>query len=307
MSDEKDNGRPTAPGGRQPLTLKPRLGAGSVSAGTVKQSFSHGRSKTVVVETKRARTLGSAPGNLAGPSPAERRTAPPAAPVPRPAASSAPVDGNLSADELKARQRAIELAREHQARQAVEAQAQAERAARAEAASRAAEAVTPPSATPEASPTSAPVAPEPSVQISAPQAPAPQAPAPQAPAAAPPRPSAEAARAGPDTDLRALPGTPGRSSDDDHLPSRASGRPVREYQFRPARPANGRSAPGSSGPGPSPRRRPRRPNRARLRPRRRTRPLLRPGPAPSTWRPRRLPSGRAPDPEDCACRRPGRA
>ncbi|MCA6295166.1 MAG: IF-2-associated domain-containing protein, partial [Phenylobacterium sp.] len=49
MSDEKDNGRPSAPGGRQPLTLKPRLGAGSVSAGTVKQSFSHGRSKTVVV------------------------------------------------------------------------------------------------------------------------------------------------------------------------------------------------------------------------------------------------------------------
>jgi translation initiation factor IF-2 len=185
MSDEKDNGRPTAPGGRQPLTLKPRLGAGSVSAGTVKQSFSHGRSKTVVVETKRARPLGSAPGNLAGPSPAERRTTPPAAPVPRPAASSAPVDGNLSADELKARQRAIELAREHQARQAVEAQAQAERAARAEAASKAAEAVTPPSATPEASPTSAPAAQEPSAQISAPQAPAPQAPAPQAPAAPP--------------------------------------------------------------------------------------------------------------------------
>ncbi|MDP3750214.1 MAG: translation initiation factor IF-2 associated domain-containing protein, partial [Phenylobacterium sp.] len=43
MSDENDNGR--APGGRAPLTLKPR-GAGSVSAGTVKQSFSHGRSKT---------------------------------------------------------------------------------------------------------------------------------------------------------------------------------------------------------------------------------------------------------------------
>ena len=55
MSDENNNGRNSAPGGRQPLTLKPR-GAGSVSAGTVKQSFSHGRSKTVVVETKRPRT-----------------------------------------------------------------------------------------------------------------------------------------------------------------------------------------------------------------------------------------------------------
>ena len=41
---------PAEPG--PPLTLKPRPG-GSVSTGTVKQSFSHGRSKTVVVETKR--------------------------------------------------------------------------------------------------------------------------------------------------------------------------------------------------------------------------------------------------------------
>ena len=64
MSDENNNGRNPPPGGRQPLTLKPR-GAGSVSAGTVKQSFSHGRSKTVVVETKRARTHLAGGGNLA--------------------------------------------------------------------------------------------------------------------------------------------------------------------------------------------------------------------------------------------------
>ena len=70
MSDENNNGRNPAPGGRQPLTLKPR-GAGSVSAGTVKQSFSHGRTKTVVVETKRARTHGGTGGNLAAPSAAE--------------------------------------------------------------------------------------------------------------------------------------------------------------------------------------------------------------------------------------------
>src|SRR3954468_12346849 len=81
MSDENNNGRSSAPGGRQPLTLRPR-GAGSVSAGTVKQSFSHGRSKTVVVETKRPRTHTAPAGNLAAPSAAERqRTAPaPAAP-----------------------------------------------------------------------------------------------------------------------------------------------------------------------------------------------------------------------------------
>ncbi|MDB5419682.1 MAG: infB, partial [Phenylobacterium sp.] len=55
MSDDNNSGRGPTPGGRPPLTLRPR-GAGSVSAGTVKQSFSHGRSKTVVVETKRPRT-----------------------------------------------------------------------------------------------------------------------------------------------------------------------------------------------------------------------------------------------------------
>jgi type II secretory pathway pseudopilin PulG len=116
------------------------------------------------------------------------------------------------------------------ARQA-EAQAQAERAARAEAASKAAEAVTPTSATPEASPTSAPAAQEPSAQVTAPQAPAPQAPAPQAPtpqapAAAPPRPSAEAARAGSPSQTRTY--APSRERRDD--------RPT-TTTYRPERPA----------------------------------------------------------------------
>src|ERR1700744_3743832 len=106
MSDENNNGRnPPPPGGRQPLTLKPR-GAGSVSAGTVKQSFSHGRSKTVVVETKRARPHAQVGGNRAPPPPAERplsepRPAPPPASGPRPAAGGAG-DG-LSAEERAAR------------------------------------------------------------------------------------------------------------------------------------------------------------------------------------------------------------
>ncbi|MBC7168817.1 translation initiation factor IF-2 associated domain-containing protein, partial [Phenylobacterium sp.] len=132
MSDEKDNGR--NPGGRPPLTLKPR-GAGSVSAGTVKQSFSHGRSKTVVVETKRPRTHAPAAGNLAGPSPAERRGSD-SRPAPRGGGDSS----GLSAEELRARQNAIERARE-QARVAAETKAR-EDAARAEreAAAKAAEA-----------------------------------------------------------------------------------------------------------------------------------------------------------------------
>src|ERR1700679_1508092 len=100
MSDENNSGRnPPPPGGRQPLTLKPR-GAGSVSAGTVKQSFSHGRSKTVVVETKRARPHAQVGGNLAGPSAAEKRLFEPR-PAPPPSARR-PAGGagdGLSAEE----------------------------------------------------------------------------------------------------------------------------------------------------------------------------------------------------------------
>src|SRR5690606_6042953 len=147
MSDENDNGRPSAPGGRPPLSLKPR-GAGSVSAGTVKQSFSHGRSKTVVVETKRTRTHTPAQGNLAGPSAAERRHDAPRGPAPSGGQRPAPAQaGGLSSAEQQARKRAIELARQNQLRQAAErrareerARAEAEAAARAEAAAQAARA-----------------------------------------------------------------------------------------------------------------------------------------------------------------------
>src|SRR5579864_445359 len=108
MSDANDDSNNRAGGGiRAPLTLKPRPGA--VSAGTVKQSFSHGRSKTVVVETKRRRVEGALGGggtSLGGPSAAEKRAAlyrardaPPAR-----AAPGAP-SLNLSAEELRARQR----------------------------------------------------------------------------------------------------------------------------------------------------------------------------------------------------------
>ena len=51
MTDTKD----TDNTGRRPLTLK------RADSGTVKQSFSHGRSKTVVVETKRR--AGAVPGH----------------------------------------------------------------------------------------------------------------------------------------------------------------------------------------------------------------------------------------------------
>jgi len=124
MTDENNNSgaspapAPPAPGVRAPLTLRPRTG-GAVSAGVVKQSFSHGRSKTVVVETKRRRL--DAPGGAPA-SPAERRAAfdvrGPAPPRPAPAAAAPPPAGRLSEDEQRARQRVIELARQQHEREA---------------------------------------------------------------------------------------------------------------------------------------------------------------------------------------------
>src|SRR5258706_1155111 len=125
MSDANDN--ENRPGGRAPLTLKPRGGA--VSAGVVKQSFSHGRSKTVVVETKRRRVDGP---NLAAPAASEKRPVfdvrgP--APV-RPAPPPADAHG-LSEDERQRRQKvAAEFARQQQERAAAEDRTRAEQAAR---------------------------------------------------------------------------------------------------------------------------------------------------------------------------------
>ncbi|MDP3802613.1 translation initiation factor IF-2 associated domain-containing protein, partial [Brevundimonas sp.] len=134
MTDENDKtndgttpptqGTPSTTGPRAPLSLKPRQ-AGSVSTGTVRQSFSHGRTKTVVVETKRR--VGAVPGHQRpqGFDVARPRTEAPAAPqAPRPA----PADGHLSASEQEARRRAIELATRQNAER--EAAAAAERARR---------------------------------------------------------------------------------------------------------------------------------------------------------------------------------
>jgi translation initiation factor IF-2 len=188
MSDDNNNGRPSAPGGRAPLTLKPR-GAGSVSAGTVKQSFSHGRSKTVVVETKRTRPHAPQAGNLAAPSSAEKRAFDPRQQAPRPPRQDGGGGaGGLSSEELQARQRAIELAQRQAAdRAAAEAaRARREAEARAAAAAEAQRAAAPPPEVPAPAPAPAPE-PEP---VSAPVAEAPVAPPPAPPPA--PRPTVEA-------------------------------------------------------------------------------------------------------------------
>ncbi|WP_287977498.1 translation initiation factor IF-2 associated domain-containing protein, partial [Sphingomonas sp.] len=80
---ETDNEKPKL-GMRAPLGLKR-----TVETGQVKQSFSHGRSNTVIVETKRRRVLGR-PGEAA---PAAEPT-PVAAPAP---AAEAPAPGTASA------------------------------------------------------------------------------------------------------------------------------------------------------------------------------------------------------------------
>lgn len=198
MSDENNNGR-------KPLTLKPRTG-GSVSSGTVKQSFSHGRTKTVVVETKRARPHGTPGGNLAAPSNRENRgfdSAPrPAAPPQGQRPAPQPNDG-LSAEERAARQRVIEAARAQQAQAEAERRAREEQQARAQAeaaraAAEAAKAAAPPAPAP------APAAPTPPVQAAAP------APAPAAPAATatPPTPPVQAAAPAPTPVAPAAPRPP---------------------------------------------------------------------------------------------------
>jgi translation initiation factor IF-2 len=92
---------------RKPLSLKR-----TVDAGHVKQSFSHGRSKSVVVEKKKKRTI-SAPGGVDTENgeveEAERLLA---EVMQRP--------GGLSTDELDARRRALEAAKERAEAEALE-------------------------------------------------------------------------------------------------------------------------------------------------------------------------------------------
>ncbi|HEV2818350.1 MAG TPA: translation initiation factor IF-2 [Allosphingosinicella sp.] len=84
-------------GTRAPLGLKR-----TVEVGKVKQSFSHGRSNTVIVETKKARTLrrpGEAPPEPAAPPPPPAARAPEPKPTPKPA--ERPVDAAAARRELQ--------------------------------------------------------------------------------------------------------------------------------------------------------------------------------------------------------------
>jgi translation initiation factor IF-2 len=179
MSDTKDDKtNDQNREGRGPLTLKPRVG-GNVSTGTVKQSFSHGRSKTVVVETKRR--IGTPPPqggpatqgrpshdvNLARPNPQPQRPAQ-SQPSQRPQGGQA---GGLRQEEQDARQRAIQAALADQQRRDAEARQQAAQRPAPQPAAPAAEAAPAPVVT-EAPAASAPQ-PAPAVEQPRQEAPAP--------------------------------------------------------------------------------------------------------------------------------------
>ena len=183
MSDT-DNEKPKL-GMRAPLGLKR-----TVETGQVKQSFSHGRSNTVIVETKRRRVLGR-PGEAA---PVAEAPAPePAAPPP---VAAAPVAApRKSADDLSPQERQAKLLREaeEQRMHALEDARRREEIARqkaAEDAQRRAEEKRADPAAPDVPPQPQP---EPEVVRATEAAPAPEVKAEPAPAPAPPPPIVELA------------------------------------------------------------------------------------------------------------------
>ena len=98
MTDQSD--KPKL-GTRPPLGLKR-----TVETGKVKQSFSHGRSNTVVVEVKKRRILGKPGEAPPAPEPKVEAAAPapkPVAPAPKPAAPKRPVDDITARKEMQER------------------------------------------------------------------------------------------------------------------------------------------------------------------------------------------------------------
>src|SRR2546429_8398019 len=116
MNDTKNPGDTTlsvAPAKR--LSLKR-----PVEAGIVRQSFSHGRSKAVVVEKVKRRAI--TPGEAHAPREANLPPPPPAAPIPRPQPAPAPpqrmspgaILRSLTEEERESRSRALSRARERE-------------------------------------------------------------------------------------------------------------------------------------------------------------------------------------------------
>src|SRR5882757_48179 len=129
MVETKSPGDKTLSVPTKTLTLKPR-----VETGTVRQSFSHGRTKQVVVEKRGKRRVGGEAGDAAhAPEPAATKAAPakpvltrPAA-VPAPRSSSGVVLRTLTEDERSARASALADAKQRDVEERRIAEAEAAR------------------------------------------------------------------------------------------------------------------------------------------------------------------------------------
>ncbi|MDP1640323.1 MAG: translation initiation factor IF-2, partial [Hyphomicrobium sp.] len=131
MTETKDTTDKTLRGGeRKPLSLQR-----TVESGHVRQNFSHGRSKSVVVEKRKTRKLGGPGGAEAGvttaapvvEAPVARKHVQPPAPTPPAVDKSGPAGRGLSNEERDARTRALAAARERNDVERIEELARAER------------------------------------------------------------------------------------------------------------------------------------------------------------------------------------
>ncbi|MFG1287112.1 translation initiation factor IF-2 [Xanthobacter versatilis] len=255
MNDTKTPGDKTLhPATGKTLTLKR-----PVEQGMVRQSFSHGRSKAVVVEKVKRRVI--APGEAAGQgtgqaapaAPAAAPAAPrPAAPAAAPSAASAPAPVAPAPAPVEAKAPAAPAPVSAPVAPAPVAEAPAPQvAAPVEAKAPAAPVVEAPAASAPVVATPAPAAAEPAPlapTAAAPEAAAPQAPAPQTPApqAAAPKPAAPRAAAPAASEAKPASARPGQStggrSDGPRTASGASSRPGSHSS------AQGSQRPGAGGP-----------------------------------------------------------
>ncbi len=96
-----------SPKEKKTLTLR---GSG-ISQGTVRQNFSHGRTKSVVVETRKRRITKPGEAPVADAAPAQTAPAAPAPVIPTPKPAVEMPASNLSKNEMEARTRALEEAK----------------------------------------------------------------------------------------------------------------------------------------------------------------------------------------------------
>ncbi|MCB1430286.1 MAG: translation initiation factor IF-2 N-terminal domain-containing protein, partial [Nitratireductor sp.] len=95
MTDNENDDNKLSVTPKKTLSLRP----GGLSQGTVRQNFSHGRSKAVVVETRKRRF--TKPGEAKPEEPVQVAPPPPAAPVPAPTSAPAPAETKATPEPAK--------------------------------------------------------------------------------------------------------------------------------------------------------------------------------------------------------------